>query len=51
VLKVVAFTLSILENRLKLSNAIIIIWMLALFLAFGIFSNFIDGESLTYNLF
>jgi hypothetical protein len=51
-------TLSAFENRLKrlfkiqeLSNAVIIVWMLGFFLSFGVFSNFIDGESLTYNLF
>jgi hypothetical protein len=57
-LKEVAFTLSPFENRLKqrfkiqeLPNAAIIIIMVGLFLGFGVFSNFIDGESLTYNLF
>jgi len=57
-LKEGAFTLSPFEDRLKrffkiqeLPNAAIIAWMLALFLSFGLISNFIDGESLTYNLF
>jgi hypothetical protein len=57
-LKEAAFTLSQFENRLKrhfkiqeLPNAAIIIIMVCFFLSFGLFSNFIDGESLTYNLF
>jgi len=46
------------ENKLKrlfeiqeLPNAAIIIIMAGFFLGFGVFSNFIDGESLAYNLF
>ncbi len=46
------------ENRLKrfleiqkLPNEAIIIIMAGFFLGFGVFSNFIDGESLMYNLF
>ena len=57
-LKVVAFTLPTFENRLKrhfkiqeLPNEAIIIIMIGFFLSFGLISNFIDGESLAYNLF
>ena len=51
-------TLSSFENRLKqhfkireLPNEAIIIIMIGFFLSFGLISNFIDGESLAYNLF
>jgi len=50
--------LPVLRNRLKrffeiqeLPNVAIIIIMVGFFLGFGVFSNFIDGESLMYNLF
>jgi hypothetical protein len=58
VLKAMALTLPPFENRLKrlfriqeLPNEAIIIIMVGFFLSFGVFSNFIDGESLAYNLF
>jgi hypothetical protein len=58
VLKAVAFTLSSLEDKLKrlfkiseLPNEAIVIIMVSLFVGFGVFSNFVDGYGLAYNLF
>ena len=34
----------------KISNTVIIIWMLALFLSFGLVANFLDSEGFFYNL-
>ena len=38
------------EDMSKLPNSQILIYILGLFLAFGLLSNLFDGESLLYNL-
>jgi hypothetical protein len=38
------------EAASKVSNTVIIVWMLALFLSFGLVANFFDNEGLFYNL-
>ena len=38
------------EDLSKLPTSTIMIWMLALFLSFGLISNFIENEGVMYNL-
>jgi hypothetical protein len=42
--------LPFIEDLSKLPNAVIMFYMLAFFLSFGIISNFIDHEGFLYNL-
>jgi len=38
------------EGLSKVSNTVIAVWMLALFLSFGLVANFFDSEGLFLNL-
>jgi hypothetical protein len=47
----VDLALHLFEAASKVSNTVIIVWMLALFLSFGLVANFFDNEGFLYNLF
>ncbi len=42
--------LPFIEDLSKLTSEIILLYMFSFFLAFGVISNFIDNESILYNL-
>jgi hypothetical protein len=42
--------LTFVDDLSKLSTSVIMIYMLALFIGFGLISNFIDSEGVIYNL-